>query len=226
MMSTSSVLLIEKKAENNALVSVEPAQDLSYAGHYERNFITATRAMKDFLLKPEDLVGLRVTTRRSPNDTEPPLKVYWRKDVEAKSAQVWGSPDALEKELEKRQALAEEQKELVSFYKRLLSFNGKKSKPAAKKLGRENWPVRAIRSTRVNQGLDSDSGRVVMTAIGINSANCVAKGVAWVFTGSHAMFSEMIHSAADTMNQVSAILIHSPNELFAKEFTYYHLIYR
>jgi len=30
----------------------------------------------------------------------------------------------------------------------------------------------------------------------------VAKGVAWVSTGSHAMFSEMIHSAADTVNQM------------------------
>ena len=41
-----------------------------------------------------------------------------------------------------------------------------------------------------------------MTAIAINSANCLAKGVAWVYTGSHALFSEMIHSAADTMNQI------------------------
>ena len=43
---------------------------------------------------------------------------------------------------------------------------------------------------------------IYSTAIGINSANCLAKGVAFVFTGSHAMYSEMIHSAADTMNQI------------------------
>ena len=29
------------------------------------------------------------------------------------------------------------------------------------------------------------------------------KGVAWCYTGSHSMFAEMIHSLADTMNQVS-----------------------
>jgi len=50
----------------------------------ERNFITPVRAMSDFLLKPADLTSLRKTMRRSPHADEPPITVYWRKDVEAK----------------------------------------------------------------------------------------------------------------------------------------------
>jgi len=50
----------------------------------ERNFITPVRAMSDFLLKPTDLESLPKTKRRSPYEFEPPITVYWRKDVEAK----------------------------------------------------------------------------------------------------------------------------------------------
>ncbi|KAK8735975.1 hypothetical protein OTU49_005146 [Cherax quadricarinatus] len=50
----------------------------------ERNFITAVRAMSEFLLKPSDLENLRKTKRRSPFENEPPITVYWWKDVEAK----------------------------------------------------------------------------------------------------------------------------------------------
>jgi len=35
-----------------------------------------------------------------------------------------------------------------------------------------------------------------------NAANCVMKFVAWLYTGSHSMFAEFIHSLADTCNQV------------------------
>lgn len=50
----------------------------------ERNFITPVRAMSDFLLKPSDLENLPKTKRRSPYEFEPPITVFWRKDVEAK----------------------------------------------------------------------------------------------------------------------------------------------
>lgn len=52
----------------------------------ERNFITPVRAMQDFLLKTNDLSGLRKTMRRSPHADEPPISVYWKRDVE----QRWG----------------------------------------------------------------------------------------------------------------------------------------
>ena len=75
--------------------------DLS-AQSLERNFITPVRAMSDFLLKPSDLESLPKTKRRSPYENEPPITVYWRKDVEAKSLNIWGSKENLQKELIKR----------------------------------------------------------------------------------------------------------------------------
>jgi len=38
-----------------------------------------------------------------------------------------------------------------------------------------------------------------------NAANCVMKCIAWLYTGSHSMFSEFIHSLADTANQVTTL---------------------
>ena len=165
--------------------------------HFDRNFITAIRAMKEFLLKPENLVGLRVTSRRSAKDNDVPLNVYWRKDVEHRSLTVWGSMEAMEKEKESREKQALSQKEFVSFYKRYFTRSEER-----KKLNRKSWPVRALRPTTENDGLKSESGKVVLWAIGINGGNTILKLIAWLATGSHAMFSEVIHSAADTLNQV------------------------
>ena len=38
-----------------------------------------------------------------------------------------------------------------------------------------------------------------------NGINSILKFIAWLYTGSHSMFAEFIHSVADTMNQVSAL---------------------
>ena len=43
---------------------------------------------------------------------------------------------------------------------------------------------------------------VVLGAIAINTSNFFVKLVAWAYTGSYSMFSEAIHSLADTINQV------------------------
>lgn len=69
----------------------------------ERNFITPARAISDFLLKASDLETLPKIKRRSPYEQEPPITVYWRKDVEAKAIEVWGSKEALIKEALKRE---------------------------------------------------------------------------------------------------------------------------
>ena len=152
------------QSKNQAVMVVKRQSDLDFhpLGHYERNFITALRAMEDFLLKPEHLVGLRATTRRSPSENTLPVKVYWRKDVEAKSREIWGTLEAMEAEKARRRILEEDDKEMVSLFKRLLAF-GKKKKS---KIDRETWPVRGIRPNQRQQGLSSDSGQVVMTAIG------------------------------------------------------------
>ena len=182
-------------------------------GHYERNFMTALRAMNDFLLKPEHLNGLRVTYRRSPNELDPPVRVYWRKDVEAKSIQIWGTIEAMEQEKEKRRIISEDQEVVENVFKRILVKLRRK-----KRLERANWPARVGKQTPEPEGLGSDSGKVVLTAIGINGTLCIAKGVAWLGTGSHALFSEMIHSAADTLNQVRNEFVNSNCKLFIFNF--------
>ena len=56
---------------------------------YDRNYITEQRALEEYLLAPSDLAGLRMTERRSANETDPPHKVYWRKDIETKAVAKW-----------------------------------------------------------------------------------------------------------------------------------------
>lgn len=46
------------------------------------------------------------------------------------------------------------------------------------------------------------SGRVVWGAVLLNSVNFLAKTFTWIYTGSHSMFAESVHSLADTANQL------------------------
>ncbi|CAH0559981.1 unnamed protein product [Brassicogethes aeneus] len=159
------------------------------AASLERNFITPVRAMSDFALKPSDLESLPKTKRRSPYESEPPITVYWRKDVEAKSLEVWGSKEHLQKELLKRDIERKKyQQNIFTVKRRLRDFRREVGK-AADVVEEEG-------------GLMGRSGRVVLTAVVINGANCLFKLFAWLYTGSHSMFSECIHSLADTINQL------------------------
>ena len=56
---------------------------------YDRNYITEQRALEEYLLDSSDLAGLRMTVRRSANETDPPHRVYWRKDIETKAVAKW-----------------------------------------------------------------------------------------------------------------------------------------
>lgn len=47
-----------------------------------------------------------------------------------------------------------------------------------------------------------NSSRVVWVAVLLNGLNFLAKTFAWLYTGSHSMFAESIHSLADTANQL------------------------
>lgn len=163
--------------------------DLS-ATSVERNFITPIRAMSDFLLKSSDLENLRATKRRSPYENEPPITVYWRKDVEAKAVEVWGSKENLEKELLKRDLERKfYQQNIFTVKRRLRDYRRE----------RENQRELAMAK---QSGLLGPSGRVVLTAVAINGTNFLFKMAAWILTGSHSMFSECIHSLADTINQL------------------------
>ncbi|XP_011707607.1 PREDICTED: zinc transporter 9 [Wasmannia auropunctata] len=154
----------------------------------ERNFITPVRAMADFLLKPSDLETLPKTKRRSPYEFEPPITVYWRKDVEAKALEVWGSREALLKELLKKEVERKIYQQNVFTVKRRL-------RDYRREIGSKTEIIQ-------KEGLFGRSGKVVLTAIAINASNFVCKLIAWLYTGSHSMFSECVHSAADTFNQL------------------------
>ncbi|KAG5861721.1 hypothetical protein JTB14_031809 [Gonioctena quinquepunctata] len=155
----------------------------------ERNFITPVKAMSDFLLKPSDLESLPKTKRRSPYESEPPITVYWRRDVEAKSLEVWKSHENLQKELFKRDIERKMYQQNIFTVKRRL-------RDYRREMGKSTDVVEE------EAGLMGRSGKVVITAIAINGTNFLFKLFAWVHTGSHSMFSECIHSLADTINQL------------------------
>uniref|UniRef100_A0A6P7GIG0 Proton-coupled zinc antiporter SLC30A9, mitochondrial n=1 Tax=Diabrotica virgifera virgifera TaxID=50390 RepID=A0A6P7GIG0_DIAVI len=162
--------------------------DLS-AQSLERNFITPVKAMSDFLLKPSDLEVLPKTKRRSPYESEPPITVYWRKDVEAKALEIWGTHENLHRELLKRDIEKKKyQQNIFTVKRRLRDFRREMGKSAD--------------IIEDDGGLMGRSGKVVLTAVVINGTNFLFKLCAWVYTGSHSMFSECIHSLADTINQL------------------------
>uniref|UniRef100_A0A8C1S6P4 Proton-coupled zinc antiporter SLC30A9, mitochondrial n=1 Tax=Cyprinus carpio TaxID=7962 RepID=A0A8C1S6P4_CYPCA len=154
----------------------------------QNNFITAVRAMNEFCLKPSDLEQLRKIRRRSPHDDTEAFTVFLRSDVEAKALDVWGSQEALARERSLRKDVESEYQESMSFSPHLLHdlySDVFMSSPRSRN-----------RATFL-QG----PGKVVMVAICINGLNFFFKLLAWVYTGSASMFSEAIHSLADTCNQ-------------------------
>ncbi|XP_013134648.1 PREDICTED: zinc transporter 9 [Papilio polytes] len=159
------------------------------ASYTERNFITPMRAMTEYLLKQSDLESLPKVLRRSPYESEPPITVHYRKDVEAKAIEVWGSREVLEKEMLRRELDRRRYEQDVFTVKRRLRNYRREMSDKRLKQGEE-------------LGLKTRSGRVVLTAIGINGCNFLFKLCAWFYTGSHSLFSECIHSLADTVNQL------------------------
>lgn len=182
----------------------EPVQEDRIS--YDNNFITEFRAINDYLLKPSELAGLRITVRRSPFDNDPPLKVYWRKDIEAKAVVKWGSLENIEMEKEmmddgvevsdfpvyKKQYLTEELKERVAKYGVSDSINKEST----------FYSLRNLRAYASQKDRNSDTAKVVFGAIAINGGNFVIKLIGALSTGSHSLFSEAIHSLADTLNQM------------------------
>ncbi|KAI4462667.1 huel-cation transporter [Holotrichia oblita] len=178
----------DAKVEQAKVVKKRKRVDFTISS-LERNFITPVRAMSDFLLKPSDLESLPKTKRRSPYEREPPITVYWRKDVEAKALEVWGSKENLTKEQLKRDIEKKKYQQNIFTVKRRL-------RDYRREMGR------SAEAAEVDSGLMGRSGKVVLMAVAINTTNFVFKLGAWILTGSHSMFSECIHSLADTINQL------------------------
>lgn len=183
--------------------------DYSHAS-LERNFITPVRAMSDFLLTMADLEELPKTKRRSPYEQEPPITVYWRKDVEAKAIQVWGTRENLLKECLKREIERKMHQQNIFTVKRRLRDYRREIGNRTKSVDHDE-----------DAGLFGSSGKVVLTAIGINAANFIFKFGAWIYTGSHSMFAECIHSLADTLNQcILAYGIHKSTQIADSDHPY------
>uniref|UniRef100_A0A8C0J9A9 Proton-coupled zinc antiporter SLC30A9, mitochondrial n=1 Tax=Chelonoidis abingdonii TaxID=106734 RepID=A0A8C0J9A9_CHEAB len=148
----------------------------------QNNFITGVRAINEFCLKSSDLEQLRKIRRRSPHEDTEAFTVFLRSDVEAKSLEVWGSPEALARERKRR-------KEAEIEYRENLFRNQKLLKEYKDFLG----------DTKVRDHLNS-FGKITIK-VRVNGLNFFFKLLAWVYTGSASMFSEAIHSLADTCNQ-------------------------
>ncbi|KAL5289192.1 SLC30A9 family protein [Megaselia abdita] len=187
--------------------SIKPKVDFNKSS-LERNFVTPARAMSDFLLKASDLESLAKIKRRSPYEQEPPITVYWRKDVEARAIEVWGSRENLLRECLKREIERKKHQQNIFTVKRRL-------RDYRREIGSRTM------ITDDEPGLKGKSGKVVLIAIGINALNFVFKSCTWLYTGSHSMFSEAVHSAADTINQlILAYGIHKSTQLADSDHPY------
>lgn len=165
---TEKELLAEK---NKELAKKRKRVDFALSS-LERNFITPNRAMSDFLLKASDLEALPKTKRRSPYEQEAPITVYWRKDVETKAIETWGSrenllKECLKRELEKKQ----HQQNAFTMKRRLRDYR------------REMGARTNVHESEI-MGLKGSSGKVVLTAVAINATNFLFKSFAWFYTGN------------------------------------------
>ncbi|XP_017027704.1 proton-coupled zinc antiporter SLC30A9, mitochondrial [Drosophila kikkawai] len=178
-------------SEGAAPIPALPAKRarFDYRSSLERNFVTPARAISDFLLTTGDLDSLPKIKRRSPYEQEPPMTVYWRRDVEAKAVEVWGSKDNLLRERLKREVERKQyQQNLFTVKRRLRDYR--------REMGSRT-------KVMIEDRKDSEkSGQVVATAIAINAANLLFKAGGWLYSGSHSMFAEVIHSLADLINQL------------------------
>ncbi|XP_067944192.1 proton-coupled zinc antiporter SLC30A9, mitochondrial-like [Watersipora subatra] len=186
-----------KKSRNTSEppVKVKPAAKKPEAPQqYLKNvFITPLRAMREYLLTPGELSSLWSTTKRSPYEKSHPITLYLRRDVEKRAKEKYGSLEVLEQEKEK----ARRQEDL---YLRGLTSNRPIIFEYKEKYSQAPTTDQRLEKERKTI-FKSGSGKVILAAIAINSVNAVAKCIAWLYTGSHAMFAEAIHSLADTLNQ-------------------------
>ncbi|KAG8240469.1 hypothetical protein J437_LFUL018418, partial [Ladona fulva] len=103
-----------------------------------------------------------------------------------RALEVWKTKEALERELAKIEKEKKKYQQSIFTVKQVL-----------KDIRREQY-----RKNHREAGLFGPSGRVVLTAVVINASNFLFKMFAWLYTGSHSMFAESIHSLADTINQL------------------------
>ncbi|XP_062514812.1 proton-coupled zinc antiporter SLC30A9, mitochondrial-like [Corticium candelabrum] len=167
---------------------------------YQGNtYISATRALNDYLLDFSDLDNLtQYAVRDAYGDAERPVELMYRlQDVRQKAFQVWGSKEALENEAKQRQLETEEDEKRRKQLGALIGYLKKSVKDKTRQaVDHEAFGAREDRVSFLH-----GSARIVMYAIVSNATVMLFKVVAWLYTGSSSMLSESIHSFVDTANQ-------------------------
>ncbi|XP_077984102.1 proton-coupled zinc antiporter SLC30A9, mitochondrial-like [Glandiceps talaboti] len=194
---------------SDAIVKVKPfigrRQRIDKSKKYtDNNTITTVRAMNEYFLKSSDLDDLRKTARRSPyreEEGDTPMMVYLRSDVEARAMEVWGSKAALDRERKKKQQQREIYKEHAFLLKKAIREHSQFYTKTQVEGPYIHGPGRD-QLLKPQESMLQGSGRVVLIAIAINGANFIFKMIAWLYSGSASIFSEAIHSLADTCNQI------------------------
>ncbi|CAH8873323.1 unnamed protein product [Trichobilharzia szidati] len=158
-------------------------------------YITPLRALREYMLTKQDLDQLPRYYSRSPYGNETKTLVFLRSDVEQMAYSKHGGHDVFELRRKLMKDMERRTKSDIFNMKKALKYL--RSAVEAKATGTHQVFV-----DKRQRMFKSGPGRVVLFAIAVNSLNVAAKGFGWWYTGSKSMFSEMMHSLADTLNQV------------------------
>ncbi|CAH8677820.1 unnamed protein product [Schistosoma rodhaini] len=157
-------------------------------------YITPLRALREYMLTKQDLDQLPRYYSRSPYGNETKTLVFLRSDVEQMAYSKHGSYDDFE--LRRKLMKDMERRTKTEFFNLRKALKYLQSSVETKATGT------SVFMDKRKSLFTSGPGRVVLFAIAINGLNVAAKAFGWWYTGSKSMFSEMMHSLADTMNQV------------------------
>ncbi|XP_065845240.1 proton-coupled zinc antiporter SLC30A9, mitochondrial-like [Oscarella lobularis] len=168
--------------------------------HFYRGntYISSARAQNDYLLGVGDLEDLRKYSVRSAYEEEGILdKMYRLSDVQARSLLVWGSQEALNRELERRKFDMEEDERRRKQLSALIGHLKKSVKDQSKK----EVHLEVFGHEKERLSFFSGSAKIVTYAILSNAAVTMFKLAAWLYSGSSSMLAEAIHSFVDMLNQ-------------------------
>ncbi|XP_064405221.1 proton-coupled zinc antiporter SLC30A9, mitochondrial-like isoform X2 [Halichondria panicea] len=191
--STSSMY----RDEGNLSINPLNISSRTARGHWKNTFISASRAMDNYLLDIEDLEDVTVHILRSAHEDARPMDSYLKSDVEKRALEVWGSWQVLEHELNRRRVVVEEEEARRKGLNTLIAHLKKLQKHQTRK----DIEFEMFGGRRERVSLLRGSAKVVLLAIASNFAVFVFKALAYQYSGSAAMLSEAVHSLADMLNQ-------------------------
>jgi solute carrier family 30 (zinc transporter), member 9 len=207
--SPASTTATEKIVEGKVVPKIKT--DIIYNDQVKsEKYITPLRALKEYMLSMKDLEGLPKYYSRSPYSYETKTLVYHRSDVENMAYKKHGGKDIFEIRSKLTKTMEKRQVDEV--------FNLKKAWKYMQDTSTSPRPSQEQSTEKIETLFNTGAGRVILAAIAVNSLNCALKAVAWIATGSKSMFSEMMHSFADTMNQIILAIglhtsLHKPDQL-------------